>query len=123
MELTEYTETTQGVLDDGNSLGPSSDGPCSMVDVYWEICIEHWVPDDRSRLNRLRWFVWNVLGVGNPPSRAEIATAEEVTTVTADSVLTLPKLPNRRLRKIVRREPLGIGSPSEFALCDVADHP
>lgn len=95
MEPTKYTETTEGPLDRGNSLGPSWDGPCSMVDVYWEICIEHWVPDDQSRLNRLRWFVWNLLGVGNPPSRAEIATAEEVTTVTADSALTLPKLPNR----------------------------
>lgn len=129
MALTKLTETTERPFDDRGSLGSRWVGPdstgCdgSMFDVHWEISIEHWVADDESRLNRLRWFVWNLLGVGNPPSRVERATAAEVTTVTtADSVLTLPKAPNRRLVKIVRRHPVGIGSPEDFASLGVVDH-
>jgi hypothetical protein len=86
---------------EGSELRSSSLIDDSMVDLHWEISIEHWVRDDRSLLHRLRWLVWDVVGLGDPPSKAERATAEEVTTVRADSVTALPDQPNRRLVKSV----------------------
>ncbi len=73
----------------------------SMVDLHDEI-IEHawllktrmrWVRNDRNPLNAFRWFVWDRLGIGDPPSRVERATADEVTTVTGASVSILPNVP------------------------------
>jgi len=72
-----------------------------MVDLHDEI-VEHawllktemrWVRDDRNPLNAFRWFVWERLGTGDPPSRVERVTAGEVTTVTDASVLIPPNLP------------------------------
>ncbi len=69
-----------------------------MIEFHYEITIEHWVRDDRSRPNRFRWFVWDRLHIGDPPSRAEAASADEVRTVTgADSVPIVQNLPYRRL--------------------------
>jgi hypothetical protein len=128
MESTKSKETTERLSDDDSFFGPRWGGPSSnriddsMVDLHWEIGIEHWVPDDHSRLNRLRWFVWDLVGIGNPPSRAERATAEEVTTVPADSVPILQNLPNRRFVKAVSRNPRGMGSPEESVPFGVLDH-
>jgi hypothetical protein len=107
VQSTESTLTTESRSDDGSWIGPSRSGQSSdridsMAELHWELSVEHWVPDDQSRRNRVRWFVWNLVGIGNPPSRPVIATAEEVTTVAADSMPDLPDLPNRRLLRVVR---------------------
>ena len=99
MELTMGKGATERPSDDSRPFGPFDHGV--MVDMHWEITIEHWVRDDESRLNRLRWFVWNLVGIGDPPSRAQIASASEVTTVTADRVPLQMNQPNRRLVKVV----------------------
>jgi hypothetical protein len=110
MAITTSVETTERPSGDSSSLDLRWDAPSSnriddaMVELHWEISIEHWVPYDRSRLNRVRWFIWDLVGIGNPPSRAERASAEEVTMVMADSVPNLPTLPNRRLVKVVSRK-------------------
>jgi hypothetical protein len=76
-----------------------------VVEFHYEVTVEHWVRDDRSRGNRLRWFVWDRLHIGDPPSRAETATADEVTTVRgAASVPLVQNVPYRRLVKVVRRD-------------------
>jgi hypothetical protein len=105
--LTFERESDDAIL----SLGHSGDRPSSsrtgdpVVEFHYEITIEHWVRDDRSRRKRFRWFVWDWLHIGDPPSRAETATADEVTTVTgAESVPIVQNLPYRRLVKVVRRE-------------------
>ena len=84
MELVKSKETTERPSDDGRSLGSSWVGPSSnrmddsMVELHDEI-IERawliktkmrWVRDDRNPLNAFRWFVWDRLGIGDPPSRA-----------------------------------------------------
>jgi hypothetical protein len=69
----------------------------SLVDLHWELRIEHWVPDDRTPLNRFRWFIWNYTGFGDPPSRPVAATADETTTVNKEALATLVDLPNRVL--------------------------
>jgi hypothetical protein len=107
MALTTSKKTTEHPSDGGGSLDPRSDAPSSncvdsMVELHWGLSIEHWVPDHGSRFNRFRWFVFDLLGIGNPPSRLERATAEEVTRVGADSMPDLPDSPNRRLVKVVR---------------------
>ncbi len=111
------------------SLGHSGSGPISIrtddpvLELHYEITIEHWVRDDRRQLNRFRWFVWDRLGIGDPPSRAETATADEVTMVTGtESVPIVQNLPYRRLVKVVRRNALGIGSPEEPASFGLIDH-
>ena len=117
MAATTSKVSTECFSDHGSSLEPRSDAPSpnrtddSMVELHWEISIEYWVRDDRNRLNRVRWFVWDLVGIGNPPSRAERATAEEVTSVTADSVPNLPGLPNRRLLRVVSPNSTGRDSP------------
>ena|ERR1039458_1957563 len=109
MELAKSKETTDRPSDDGSSLGPGWGGPSSncIDDSMLDPIIEHawllksamrWVRDDRSSLNAFRWFVWDGLGIGDPPSRVERVAADEVTIVTADSV---PILPNRRPLKAV----------------------
>jgi len=76
-----------------------------VVEFHYEVTVEHWVRDDRSRGNRLRWFVWDRLHIGDPPSRAETATADEVTTVRgAEPVPIVQDVPYRRLVKVVRRD-------------------
>jgi len=71
-----------------------------MVDLHDEI-VEHawmlktemrWVRNDRNPLNAFRWFVWERLGSGDPPSRVERATADEGTTETDASLVILPNL-------------------------------
>jgi hypothetical protein len=102
------------------SLGDRGSEPISVGDVdavvefHYEVTIEHWVRDDRSRRSRFRWLVWDILGIGEPPLRAETATADEVTTVTgAEAVPIVHNLPYRRLVKVVRRNVPGIGSPRD----------
>ncbi len=99
MEFAKSKETTERPSDDGSSLGPD-----------YERIIEHagllktamrWVRDDRNPLNAFRWFVWDRLGIGDPPSRVQRVTTDEVTTVTADSV---PILSNRRHVQADRRQ-------------------
>ncbi len=111
MEHTKSNPTFERESDDAIlPLGHSGDRPISsrtddpVVEFHYEITIEHWVRDDRNRRNRFRWFVWDWLHIGNPPSRAETATADEVTTVAgAESVPIVQNLPYRRLVKVVRR--------------------
>jgi len=108
MDLTKSREATGRPSDDDSYPSPSWGRQSSnriddsMVDLHDEI-VEHawllktemrWVRDDRNPLNAFRWFVWERLGTGDPPSRVERATADKVTTVTAASV---PILPNPRL--------------------------
>jgi hypothetical protein len=90
-----------------------------MVDLHWEITIESWVPDDQSPINRIRWFVSRLVGIGSPPLRAERTTATEVTRATAACVANLPHVPSRHLVKAVRHNstegeysnnPPGVGS-------------
>jgi len=104
--LTFERESDNAIL----SLGHSGDRPISsqsegtVVEFHYEITIEHWVRDDRNRRNRFRWFVWDWLHIGDPPSRAETATADEITTVTgAESLPIVQNLPYRRLVEVVRR--------------------
>ncbi|MGA2932839.1 MAG: hypothetical protein ABSE98_12225 [Acidimicrobiales bacterium] len=112
MEHTKSNVTFEREADDAIlSLGHSGSGPISIrtddpvLELHYEVTIEHWVRDDRSRRNRFRWFVWDRLGIGDPPLRAETATADEVTTVTgAESVPVVQNLPYRRLVKVVRRD-------------------
>ena len=70
-----------------------------MVDPLHQQIVEHawllkatmrWVRDDRSPLNAFRWFVWGRLGIGDPPSRVEKATADKVIALTAGYVRILP---------------------------------
>ena len=111
MEHTKSNVTFEREADDAIlSLGHSGSGPTPsrtddpVLELHYEVTIEHWVRDDRSRRNRFRWFVWDRLGIGDPPLRAETATADEVTTVTGtDSVPIVQNLPYRRLVKVVRR--------------------
>ncbi len=98
------------------SLGEHASAPISIGDedavleFHYEVTIEHWVRDDRSRPSRFRWFVWDWLRVGEPPVRVETATADEVTTVRgAESVPLGHNLPYRRLVKVVRRDAPGTG--------------
>lgn len=104
------------------SIGDRGSEPISIGDVdtvvefHYEVTIEHWVRDDRSRRSRFRWFIWDILGIGEPPLKAETATADEVTTVTgAEAVPIVHNLPYRRLVKVVRRDAPGIGSPRPTA--------
>ena len=99
------------------SLGEYAGAPITsgdedaVLEFHYEVTIEHWVRDDRSRQSRFRWFVWDWLGVGEPPLRLETATADEVTTVRgAESVPIGHNLPYRRLVKVVRRDAPGTGS-------------
>lgn len=104
MVLLEAEETSERPSDEGTSLGPSGGGPSSnpieasladlVVERAWLLKAEmRWVREDRNPLNAFRWFVWDRVGVGHPPSRAERATADAVTSATAASV---PVRPNRR---------------------------
>ncbi|MGO9856126.1 MAG: hypothetical protein ACLPYY_13915 [Acidimicrobiales bacterium] len=93
------------------SLGEHGSAPISVggedavLEFHYEVTIEHWVRDDRSRQSRVRWFFWDWVGVGEPPLRLERATADEVTTVRgAESVPIGHNLPYRRLVKVVRRD-------------------
>jgi hypothetical protein len=108
MELTKSREATERPSDDDSSPSPSWGRQSSnrmddsmlelhdeIVERAWLLKTEmRWVRDDRNPLNAFRWFVWERFGTGDPPSRAERAIADEVTTVTAASV---PILPNLRL--------------------------
>ena len=106
MELTTGTETPDRSSSRDRSAGVGWDGSCSnsmsdaMVDLYWEVRIEHWVPDDRCRFSRIRWLMSDWLGIGHPPLRTEVICADEVTTVPADSVSFHHYLPYRRLVRI-----------------------
>ncbi len=104
------------------SLGENGSEPTSfgdddaVLEFHYEVTIEHWVRDDASRRSRFRWFVWDCLGIGEPPLRLETATADEVTRVTgAQSVPIGHNLPYRRLVKVVRRSAPGTGSAKDPA--------
>ena len=97
----------------GQSDGGDDD---AVLEFHYEVTIERWVRDDRSRRSRFRWFIWDRLGVGAPPLRLETATADEVTTVTGtESVPIGHNLPYRRLVKVVRRHATGTGSAEDPA--------
>ena len=99
-----------------NGSEPISIGDDTVLEFHYEVTIEHWVRDDRSRRGRSRWFLWDRLGVGAPPVRLETATADEVTTVTgAQSVPIGHNLPYRRLVGVVRRDAPGTGSAKDLA--------
>lgn len=123
MERVQAKPTVERQSDDVfHALGDGGSEPISIGDddrvleLHYEVTIEHWVRDDRGRLSRFRWFVWDWLGIGEPPLRAETATAEEVTTVTgAESVVVMHDLPYRRLVGVVRRNALGIRSAKALA--------
>jgi hypothetical protein len=96
------------VLPESNQTSgrPSDDGTSTSLGPDYEKIIEHawllktamrWVRNDRNPLNAFRWFVWDRLGIGDPPSRVESATADGARTVTAGSV---PTLPNGRHLKV-----------------------
>ncbi len=94
MEFAKSKETTERPSDDGSSLGPEYE---RVIEHAWLLkSAMRWVRNDGSPLNAFRWFVWDRLGIGDPPSRVERATADEVTTVTADPVPIPPNLSNRR---------------------------
>ncbi len=95
MELTKSKVATQQPSD-SRSLGSHDD----LVDLHWEISVDYEVPDTQTRTNRLRWFVWSLVRIGNPPSKTKTATASEVTTVTASSVPSQMHWPNRRLSRV-----------------------
>jgi hypothetical protein len=95
VNLTKSSEVTE---EPPASCSPSADE--EMVDLHWEVTVEYSAPDARSLLNRLRWLMWNMVRVGNPPAMTKIATASEVTTVTADGVPSQMQWPNRRLLKV-----------------------
>lgn len=92
MELAKSKESTECPSDDGSSLDPGRGGPSSnrivdsVVDLRSEQIIEHawmlktgmrWIRNDRNALNAFRWFVWDRLGIGDPPSRVERTTSAE----------------------------------------------
>jgi len=102
MEFAKSKETTERPSDEGSSLGPEYE---RVIEHAWLLkTTMRWVRSDRSPLNAFRWFVWDRLGIGDPPSRVERAPADEVTTVTADPVPILPDLSNRRHVKARRRQ-------------------
>jgi hypothetical protein len=84
MELAKSKEATERPSDDRSSLGPSrgvrtaNRRDDSIVELHdeaveraWLLKTEmRWVRDDRNPLNAFRWFVWDRLGIGDPPSRA-----------------------------------------------------
>jgi hypothetical protein len=100
MEIAKSKETTtERPSDDGSSLGAEYE---RVIEHAWlSKSAMRWVRNDRNPLNALRWFVWDRLGIGDPPSRVERATADDVTTVTADPV---PNLSNRRRVHAHRRQ-------------------
>ena len=91
----------------------------SLVDLHCEITVQYWVRDQRTGLNRFRWLVSDLVGIGHPPSREERATAHEITTVAAASLPVEEHLPYRRIVKTVRRDATGNGpfeEPPRYAL-------
>ena len=103
-------------LGDARSEPISIGGDDAVVEFHYEVTIEHWVRDDRSRSSRFRWFVWDWSGIGEPPVRAETAIADEVTTVTGtEAVPIVHNFPYRRLVKVVRRNTSGSGSVKDTA--------
>jgi hypothetical protein len=74
-----------------------------VFELHWEVTREHEVRDERSRLKGLPCFVSDHLGIGDPPSRAERATVDQITTVRVLSLPIRKNLPNRRLVRVVRR--------------------
>lgn len=96
IEIVMFTPTQLGTL-------PLQVDGHSRVDPLHQQIVEHawllkatmrWVRDDRSPLNAFRWFVWDGLGIGDPPSRVERAKADKVIALTAGYVPILPNLPN-----------------------------
>ena len=49
-----------------------------------------WVRDDRSPVSVFPWFLLDRLGIGDPPSRVERATADKVVAMTAGCVRIRP---------------------------------
>jgi len=92
---------SRGVGGGGPSLHRVADSTVhhcdEIVEHAWLLKSElRWVRDTHNPLNALRWFAWDRLGVGHPPSRTQRVAADEVPTVKADSG---PILSNRwRLR-------------------------
>ena len=89
MEHAKSKETAERPSDEGSSPGPSWGGPSSdrIDDSMVDPIVEHawmlkttmrWVRNHRSPINAFRWFVWDRLGIGDPPSRVERATPDEV---------------------------------------------
>jgi hypothetical protein len=102
MEFAKSKETTERPSDDSSSLGPDYE---RIIEHAWLLkTAMRWVRDDRNPLNAFRWFVWDRLGIGDPPSRVQRAATDEVTTVTADSVPILPNPSNRRHVQAHRRQ-------------------
>ena len=123
MERVQIKPTFERQLDDVVlSLGDAGSEPISVgdddavVEFHYEVTIEHWVRDDRSRRSRFRWFIWDWSGIGEPPVMAETVTADEMTTVSGnEAVPIVHNFPYRRLVKVVRRNASGLGSVEDPA--------
>jgi hypothetical protein len=67
MEPRETKESISSRLDDW-IVDPHQE----TVEQAWSLKTQmRWVRDDRNPVNAFRWFVWDCLGAGDPPSRVE----------------------------------------------------
>jgi hypothetical protein len=66
----ELRQTKESILsrNDDSIVDPHQETVEQVWTLKAQMC---WVRDDRNPLNALRWFVWDRLRAGDPPSRVE----------------------------------------------------